>query len=76
MIQDDGFCTSIGAKGDTYAQCMMQRKYSRDMETQRRRQAYANLSHSIQQQQMINQMNRPKMTTCNRFGSQINCTTY
>jgi hypothetical protein len=76
MVQDHGFCHGIGAKGDTYAQCMMQRQNSRAIETQRRRQAYADLSRSIQQQQMINQMNRPKMTTCNQFGSQINCTTF
>ena len=29
-----------------------------------------------QQQQIINRMNRPVMTNCNRFGAQINCMSY
>ena len=80
MVQDHGFCNSIGAKGDTYAQCMMQRKYSRDTDKQNRREAYARFSQSIQQQQqqqqLINQMNRPRNTTCHRFGNQISCNTF
>lgn len=33
-------------------------------------------SQSMQQQQMINNMNRPVTTNCNRFGSSVSCTTY
>lgn len=29
-----------------------------------------------QNQQMINNMNRPVMTNCNRFGNSVNCTSY
>lgn len=79
MMQDHGFCHGIGAKGDTYAQCMMQRQNGRAIETQRRRQAYADLSRSIQQQQLINQMNQPRITstTCNRMGAgTVHCTTF
>ena len=80
MMQDHGFCYGIGAKGDTYAQCMMQRQNGRAVEKQARNEAIARFGADLQrqqeQQQMINAMNRPKMTTCNQFGRQINCTTF
>ncbi|HKM65514.1 MAG TPA: hypothetical protein VJY39_23800 [Acidisphaera sp.] len=39
-------------------------------------QAAAAFSQAAQQQQLINQMNRPAITNCNRFGNMVNCTTY
>lgn len=40
------------------------------------RAATAQFINSLQQQQQIQQMNRPRTTNCYRIGSSVNCTTY
>jgi predicted component of type VI protein secretion system len=34
------------------------------------------VTQQLQQQQMINNMNRPTTTSCNRFGNTVNCNTW
>jgi len=45
-------------------------------ELAQRRAAAAAVMQWSQQQQMINAINRPVTTNCNRFGSMVNCTSY
>ncbi len=34
------------------------------------------MNENIQRQQLINSINRPRTTSCNRFGNQVDCTSY
>ena len=45
-------------------------------ELQQRQQAANNAAQYFQNQQLINSMNRPRMTNCTGFGNMVNCTTY
>jgi len=45
-------------------------------ELQRRQQAAHNAMQYFQNQQIINDMNRPRTTSCSGFGNMVNCTTY
>jgi hypothetical protein len=38
--------------------------------------ALQNAGESMQRQQLINSLNRPRTTNCNAFGSSATCTTY
>jgi hypothetical protein len=42
-------------------------------ELDRRQRALDSINNSLQQQQMINAINRPVTTSCSRFGSTVNC---
>jgi hypothetical protein len=45
-------------------------------ELAQRQAAAAALLQWSQQQQVINAINRPVVTNCNRFGATVNCTSY
>jgi len=51
-------------------------KAENQAELAQRQAAAAALMQWSQQQQMINAINRPVTTNCNRFGSTVNCTSY
>jgi len=75
---DDATCRSYGARPGTdgYARCRM-------FKDEQRRQAFAQMGRAMQEAAAASERaqaeamaNRPRQTTCNRFGSQINCTTW
>lgn len=73
QASDDAYCKSIGATGNMYAQCMMQRDAMAQQARQdRRARSLAMLSAS----QQIMATPRPTTTTCSRVGQQVVCNTF
>lgn len=72
QAQDQAFCQSIGATGNMYAQCMMQRDATRRQERASRSAALMATSA----QMMTAAQPRPATTTtCNRVGGYVVCNT-
>lgn len=75
QASDDAYCKSIGATGNMYAQCMMQRDTLAQQDRQARlARSAAMLSASAQI--MSTPQPRPTTTTCNRVGSGVVCNTF
>lgn len=75
QASDDTYCKSIGATGNMYAQCMMQRDALAQQDRQARlARSAAMLSASAQI--MSTPQPRPTTTTCRRVGQQVVCNTF
>lgn len=74
QASDDAYCKSIGATGNMYAQCMMQRDALAQQDRQARRaRSLAMLSAS---QQIMAPPPRMTTTTCQRVGQQVVCNSF
>lgn len=71
QASDDGYCKSIGASGDMYAQCRMQRDAAR--QDQARRSEAMMLAGA---QIMAAPPPHQSTTTCNRVGQSVVCNTF
>lgn len=71
QASDDAYCKSIGATGNMYAQCMIQRDYMRAADLDRRR---AMLAASAQI--MSTPAPRQTTTTCHQVGGNVVCNSF
>lgn len=66
----------VERREEAFRQEQMQQAQLEEMRRARMAQAIQQFGESMQRQQEINMMNRPRTTNCNAFGSQLSCTTW
>ncbi len=78
--QDRAYCYNLGAQGDKLVDCLMYRDNARRQAGYQRSAAISRVGNAMvqysQQQQMINAMNRPRMTTCRQAFNTVQCSTF
>lgn len=74
--QNLAYCNSIGATGNAFAQCMMNRDAVDRADDQIRAANQASAMSRLNQQMILSQPPRPQITNCNRTALGMTCTTF